>query len=79
MRAEEKVIEMGPLEDDKEHVRPDPLSLPDKFVWDVIDLADPNQVSQMSAQSIASIARIKQYIDIPRLRQWGVLNACMYM
>ena len=43
--SEEKVIEMGPLEDDKEHIRQDPLTLPDKFVWDIIDLGNADQVS----------------------------------
>ena len=35
---------MGPVEDDREGVRTDPLSLPDKFMWDELDLQDDAQV-----------------------------------
>lgn len=35
---------MGPMEADKEHVRHEPLTLPDKFVWDDVDLSDDTQV-----------------------------------
>ena len=42
---EEKVDEVGPLEPDREDIRRDPLSLPEHFVWDDIDLLDDAQVA----------------------------------
>ena len=41
---DEKVTDVGALEADKEFVREDPLSLPDKFSWDDINLSDSAQV-----------------------------------
>ncbi len=38
---------MGPLEPDKEHVREEPLSLPDKFLWDELDLSDEFQLTEL--------------------------------
>ena len=43
-RAEEKVQEMGPLEPDRGEIREEPYSLPDKFMWDEVDLLDGSQV-----------------------------------
>ena len=42
---DEKVVEMGPMEPDRDEVRLDPLTLPDKFIWDDINLSDDAQVS----------------------------------
>lgn len=42
--SDEKVTDVGVLEADKEYVREDPLSLPDKFSWDDINLSDSAQV-----------------------------------
>ena len=41
---DEKVTDVGALEADKEFVREDPLSIPDKFPWDDINLSDSAQV-----------------------------------
>ena len=41
---DEKVTDVGALEADKEFVSEDPLSLPDKFSWDDINLSDSAQV-----------------------------------
>ncbi len=38
---------MGPLEPDKEHVRQEPLSLPDKFVWDELDLSNEDHLTEL--------------------------------
>ena len=42
--SEEKVDDIGPVEEDKDEIRPDPLSLPEHFTWDDIDLLDDAQV-----------------------------------
>ena len=47
---EEKVDEIGPLEPDREDIRRDPLSLPEHFVWDDVDLLDDAQVGQCVVQ-----------------------------
>ena len=36
---------MGPMEPDKDEIRQEPLTLPDKFIWDDINLSDDAQVS----------------------------------
>ena len=41
---DEKVGDMGPLEDDREEIRTEPFSLPSGFVWDDISLEDEKQV-----------------------------------
>ena len=38
---------MGPVEPDKDFVRPEPLSLPDNFVWDDINLLDDAQLQEL--------------------------------
>ena len=43
--VDETVIDTGPIEKDKEHVRADPFTLPDKFYWDNVSLSDDTQVS----------------------------------
>ena len=40
----EKVTDSGPLESAKEDVRQEPLTLPNNFKWDDIDLEIPSQV-----------------------------------
>jgi len=42
--SDEKVTETGAVEPDKDHVREEPLSLPDKFTWDDVNLSDSAQV-----------------------------------
>ena len=41
-----KVEDYGPFEPDKESVRQDPLTLPDQFVWDTVDIYCEDSVSQ---------------------------------
>lgn len=42
---DEQVTDAGPIEEDKEHVRSEPFSLPDKFYWSNVELADDLQVN----------------------------------
>ena len=39
--------ESGPLEPDKEEVREEPYSLPDKFMWDEVDVMDEAQITEL--------------------------------
>ena len=36
--------DIGPVEPDRDDIRFEPLSLPDNFTWDDIDLLDDDQV-----------------------------------
>ena len=45
--SEERVQESGPLEPDKEEVREEPYSLPDKFMWDEVDVMDEAQITEL--------------------------------
>ena len=45
--TEERIVEAGPVEPDKDEVREDPYSLSDKFMWDEVDLNDPAQISEL--------------------------------
>ena len=42
---DETILEAGPIEEDKEVVRSEPFTLPDKFYWDDLDLSDNDQVN----------------------------------
>lgn len=42
--SEEKVIDVGPIEDTKDSIRVEPYTLPPLFVWDEVDLNDEDQV-----------------------------------
>lgn len=46
-KLDEKVVEMGPMEPDRDEVRLDPLTLPDKFIWDDINLSDDAQLLEL--------------------------------
>eukprot|EP00731_Ephydatia_muelleri_P009223 Em0004g1561a len=43
----EKVTDSGPLEPAKDDVRQEPLSLPNNFKWDDIDLENPSQLDEV--------------------------------
>ena len=45
--SDEKVSDMGPLEEDKDEVRIEPFTLPPNFVWDEICLDSEEQVGYM--------------------------------
>ena len=43
--TDDKVSDMGPLEDDKEEIRTEPFTVPSNFSWSDISLDDDEQVS----------------------------------
>ena len=38
---------MGPLEPVKDYIRTEPLTLPDNFIWDEINLSDDSQLAEV--------------------------------
>nr|CAB3264383.1 glycylpeptide N-tetradecanoyltransferase 1 [Phallusia mammillata] len=46
-KLSEQVVEVGPIEADKESVRQEPYSLPNEFEWDTIDLGSPHQLEEV--------------------------------
>ncbi|XP_003383674.1 PREDICTED: glycylpeptide N-tetradecanoyltransferase 2-like [Amphimedon queenslandica] len=46
-KFDETVTDAGPIEQDKEHVRSEPFTLPDKFYWDNVDLTDDAQLTEL--------------------------------
>lgn len=46
--AGEVVNTHGPVEPDKDHIRQEPYTLPQGFIWDALDLGDRGVVSRDS-------------------------------
>ena len=62
---DEKVLEMGPLEEDKEEVRDDPYSLPSNFMWDEICLDDEEQVNISYTTTLSLIILPSLSLSLP--------------
>ena len=46
LSTDDKVDEYGPIEVEKDSIRQQPLTLPEKFEWDIVDVLNDEQVRQ---------------------------------